>query len=71
MGTVYRANDRPAEADDYLRQAYERVLLAAGKTTDDDLRRNYMENVHENRDILKEAKARGTAKEELGNVGDT
>jgi hypothetical protein len=27
-----------------------------------------MENVHENRDILKEAKARGTAKEELGNV---
>ena len=56
---VYRTNDRIEEANDYLRQAYERVMLVAGNTKDDDLRRSYLENVRENREILKEAKARG------------
>ncbi len=47
------------ETDDYLRQAYERVMLVAGNTKDDDLRQSYLENVSENREILKEAKAWG------------
>jgi DNA-binding SARP family transcriptional activator len=42
-----------------LRQAYERVMLVAGNIQDDDLRRSYLENVRENREILKAAKARG------------
>jgi len=60
---VYRANNHPEEADDYLHQAYERVMLVAGKIQDDDLRRSYLENVPDNRQILKEAKERGIAKE--------
>jgi predicted ATPase/predicted Ser/Thr protein kinase len=56
---VYQANGFFEEADDYLRKAYERVMLVAGKIKDDDLRKSFMENVLENRAILKEAKAQG------------
>jgi len=56
---VYRANGFLEEADDYLHKAYERVMLVAGKIKDDDLRKSYLENVLENRAMLKEAKAKG------------
>jgi hypothetical protein len=56
---VYRKNNLPEQADGFLHKAYERVTLVAGKIQDDDLRRSYMENVADNREILKEAKARG------------
>ncbi len=58
---VYRANNRIAEADDYLQQAYERVMLVASKTKDDDRRKSYLENVKENREILRAAHERGIA----------
>ncbi len=47
-----RAAGREAEADDYLRRAYERVMLVAHKTKDDTLRRSWLENVKENREIV-------------------
>jgi len=56
---VYRANNQPEKADEYLRKAYERVMLVAGKIKDDELRKSFLENVEENREILQEAKARG------------
>ena len=56
---VYRVNQHPDKADEYLRQAYERVMLVAGNTKDDDLRTSFLENVPWNREILAEAKAYG------------
>jgi tetratricopeptide (TPR) repeat protein len=56
---VLRTNKRLDEADDYLRQAYERVMLVAGNIKDDDLRRSYLKNVPVNRDIVAETNARG------------
>jgi len=49
-----RAASREAEADDYLRRAYERVMLVAGKIQDETLRRSWLENVRENREIVAE-----------------
>jgi predicted ATPase len=46
-----RVNGRAEEADDYLRQAYERVMMVAGNISDEDLRRSYLENVRDNRVI--------------------
>ncbi len=49
-----RALGRGAEADEYLRKAYERVMLVAGKTRDETLRRSWLENVRDNREIVRE-----------------
>ena len=46
-----RVNGKEAEADDYLRQAYERMMMVAGNIKDEDLRRSYLENVRDNREI--------------------
>ncbi len=46
-----RVNGREEEADEYLHQAYERVMMVAGKINDEDLRRTFLENVRDNRDI--------------------
>jgi hypothetical protein len=62
---AYRANGLLEEADTYLHKAYERVLLIAGKIQDDDLQKSFLENVAENRAILKEAEAQGWAAELL------
>jgi predicted ATPase/DNA-binding SARP family transcriptional activator len=58
---AYRANQQPDKADEYLNQAYDRLLLVAGNTKDDELRHSYLENVPWNRQILTEAKAFGIA----------
>ncbi len=42
------------EADEYLRQAYERMMKVAGKIDDEKLRISYLENVRDNR-ALREA----------------
>ncbi len=56
---VYRVNHQPDKADEYLRKAHDRVMLVAGNTKDDDLRRCFLENVPWNREILAEAKIHG------------
>jgi hypothetical protein len=68
---VYRVNKYIDKADEYLRQAYERVMLVVAHTKDEELRRSYLKNVSENWEILKAAKERGIATEELGNAGVT
>jgi tetratricopeptide (TPR) repeat protein len=55
---VLRALGRDAEADGYLQRAYERVMLVASKTQDDALRRGWLENVPDNREIVAEWEAR-------------
>jgi tetratricopeptide (TPR) repeat protein len=55
---VLRALVREAEADDYLQRAYDRVMLVAGKTQDEALRRGWLENVPDNREIVAEWEAR-------------
>jgi tetratricopeptide (TPR) repeat protein len=62
---AYRANGLLEEAGTYLRKAYKRIMLIAGKIQDDDLRKSFLENVAENRAILKEAEAQGWAAELL------
>jgi len=49
-----RAAGRTAEADEHLRKAYERVMLVASKTQDEVLRGSWLENVRDNREIVKE-----------------
>ena len=63
---VYRANNQPEKADEFLRKAYQRVMLVAGKIQDEDLRNSYLENVQGNRELLQEAIARGIAPDEPG-----
>jgi len=58
-----RATGRDEEADSYLQSAFDRVMLVAGNTKDDDLRQSYLQNVPWNREILKEAKKRGITAE--------
>jgi len=45
---------RDAEADDYLRRAYDHVMLVASKTHDEALRKSWLENVRINRAIVAE-----------------
>jgi tetratricopeptide (TPR) repeat protein len=52
-----RANGRAAEADEFLRRAYERVQLVANNLSDAELRRSWLENVRDNRDIVAAWKA--------------
>ncbi len=49
---VLRAAGRAAEADGYLQKAHERVMLVASKTQDETLRRGWLENVRDNREIV-------------------
>jgi hypothetical protein len=49
---ILRALGRGAEADEYLRKAHERVMLVASKTKDETLRRSWLENVRDNREIV-------------------
>jgi tetratricopeptide (TPR) repeat protein len=53
-----RANGHDNQADDYLQRAYERVMLVASKTQDERLRRSWLENVLDNREIVAEWEAR-------------
>ena len=46
------ANGQQVEAEDYLRQAYERVLLVAEQMEDAELRRSWLEDVRVNREII-------------------
>jgi tetratricopeptide (TPR) repeat protein len=45
------ALSRAAEADEYLRRAYDRVMLVADKIKDEALRRSWLENIRDHRDI--------------------
>jgi len=49
---ILRALGRGAEADEYLQKAHERVMLVASKTKDETLRRSWLENVRDNREIV-------------------
>lgn len=51
---ILRRLSREAEADGYLRQAYDRVQLVASKTQNESLRQSWLENVWYNREILAE-----------------
>lgn len=59
-----RANGREAEADEYLQKAYDRVTLVADNTKDETLRRGWLANIHENREIvaLWEGRTRNSAR---------
>ncbi len=46
--------DREKEAREYLQKAYERVMLIAQKTEDDELRLSWLENAKINREIIEE-----------------
>jgi serine/threonine protein kinase len=48
----------PFLADGYLQRAYERVMLVASKIQDEALRRGWLENVPDNREIVAEWEAR-------------
>lgn len=49
---ILRALGREAEADEHLQKAYDRVQLVASKTKDETLRRSWLENVRDNREIV-------------------
>jgi len=53
-----RAAGREAEADHELQRAYERVMSVASRIKAESLRRSWLENVRENREILAEWAAR-------------
>lgn len=48
---------------DYLRRAYEQAMLVASKTKDEGLRKNWLETVHDNREIVAEYETRGLGEE--------
>jgi hypothetical protein len=56
---VLRALGQEAEADEYLRRAYDRVMLVSGKTTDPALQKSWLENAQTNREILAACAERG------------
>jgi tetratricopeptide (TPR) repeat protein len=49
---ILRAIGREAEANEHLQKAYERVMLVARNTQDETLRRSWLENVRDNREIV-------------------
>jgi tetratricopeptide (TPR) repeat protein len=53
-----RVNGRETEADEYLRKAYERLMMVAGNIQDDDLRCSYLEDIRGNRAIQAEFRKR-------------
>jgi tetratricopeptide (TPR) repeat protein len=56
---VLRALGREEEADIHLTKALERVMQVAANTSDETLRRSWLENVPLNREIIAEARERG------------
>lgn len=46
-----RINEHEAQADDYLKQAYEHMKMVAGNIKDGDLRHSYLENVRDHRGL--------------------
>jgi tetratricopeptide (TPR) repeat protein len=54
---ILRAKGHVAEADGYLRRAYDRVMLVVSKTTDPELKQSWLENVPDNREIVAEWEA--------------
>ncbi len=48
------ANGQDEEAEEYLDQAYQRVMLVANQTQDETLRRSWLENVYLNRQIIRD-----------------
>jgi len=59
---ILRALGQEGEADLYLRQAYDRVMLVAGNTQYQELRRSWLENVEVNREILAACAQRGISR---------
>ena len=53
-----RANGREAEADDYLKQAHDYVMRVADNLEDESLRRSWLENGRDNREIVAEWESR-------------
>lgn len=53
-----RANGREAEADKTLKQAYDHVMRVADNLNDVSLRRSWLENVRDNREIVAEWESR-------------
>jgi tetratricopeptide (TPR) repeat protein len=53
-----RVNGKEKDADEYLRKAYERVMMVAENISDQDLRRSYLENVRDIRAIQAEFQER-------------
>ena len=60
---ILRTLGREAEADEHLKHAYEHVMLVAGNTQDQELRRSWLENVKVNREILVACAQRGIGPE--------
>ena len=56
---VLKAKGYYEEADNYLQKAYERVMMVASKTEDENLRQSWLKNGPWNREIVREAKAPG------------
>ncbi|HEY44728.1 MAG TPA: tetratricopeptide repeat protein, partial [Anaerolineae bacterium] len=56
---ILRAQDQDQEADEYLRRAYERVMLVASNFSDEELRNSWFDNVRINREILEASAERG------------
>ena len=56
---VVTVHDVAETDDEFLHRAYERVMLVASQTQDETLRKSWLENVRENREIIAEWKARG------------
>jgi hypothetical protein len=46
-----RVNGQEEEADETLRKAFERLMMVVGNISNEDLRRSYLENVRDNREI--------------------
>jgi len=49
---ILRAFGQEAEADEYLKRAYDRIMLVAARTADPELKQSWLENVEVNREIL-------------------
>jgi tetratricopeptide (TPR) repeat protein len=56
---ILRKLNRDTEADEYFLRAYERVMLVAEKTKNEDLRKSWLENVRVNKEIIETAAERG------------
>jgi tetratricopeptide (TPR) repeat protein len=56
---VLQALGQGPEADEYLQRAYERVMLVARNTRDEELRRGWLEKVAVNREILAACRRHG------------
>jgi tetratricopeptide (TPR) repeat protein len=60
-----KALGRSEEAESYLRRAYDWIMLVAGKTTDEALRKSWLEDARSNPEILAAAAERGIGTETM------